>query len=147
MWICGGDAVDLGALAVGPVELLNRQLQGTRLGWAAATAADVLADHDDLLDRALTEGAGVADDQPAAVVLDHARENLRSTGAEFVDQDDERAVPGGAFVVVVKMPDAEDFLDLDDRAGVDEQAGERLGFVEQAAAVAAEVERRRRRRR
>ena len=31
------------------------------------------------------------------------------------------------------------FLDLDDGPGVDEQAGERLGLVEQSAAVLAEI--------
>ena len=47
-----------------------------------------------------------------------------------------QAVPSSSSI---EMLDAEDFLDLHDRAGVDEQAGKRLGLLEQAAAVAAEV--------
>ena len=139
------NAIDLGALAVGPVELLDRQLQGAAVRLARASLpagppADMVVDHDDLLDGPLAERAGIADDQAPAIIADHAREDLRRTGAELVDQDDERAVPGGPFVVVVKMLDAEDFLDLDDRAGVDEKPGEGLGFLEQAAAVAAEID-------
>ena len=139
MWMCGRDALDLGALAVGPVELLDRELQGAR-GLGMVAAAELLVDRDDALDGALAEGAGVADDQAAAVVLDHAGEDLRGAGAQLVDQDDERAVPGGPLVVVVEVLDAEGFLDLDDRALVDEQAGEGDRLLEQAAAVAAEVD-------
>ena len=136
--MCGRDAVDLGALAVGPVELLDRELQRPPV-LAGSRRRGVVADLDDALDGALAEGAGVADDQAPAVVLDHAGEDLRGAGAQLVDQDDQRAVPGGSFVVVVEVLDAEDFLDLDDRAGVDEQAGEGLGLLEQAAAVVAQV--------
>ena len=112
------------------------------MGWGllAVAAANVVVDHHDLLDGPLTEGAGVADDQAAAVIADHAGEDLRRAGAELVDQDDERAIPRCPFVVVVEMLDAEDFLDLDDRSGVDEETGERLGLVEQAAAVPPEIE-------
>ena len=100
----------------------------------------MVVDHHDLLDRPFAEGAVVADDQAAAVITDHAREDLGRTGAELVDQDDERAVPGRPFVIVVEMLDAEDFLDLHDRASVDEQSREGLGFLEQPAAVAPQVE-------
>src|SRR5262245_18897874 len=37
------------------------------------------------------------------------------------------------------MLDAEDFFDLNDRAGIDEKTRERLGFVEEAAAISPEV--------
>ena len=100
----------------------------------------MIVDHDDLLDGPFAERAGVANDQSPAIIADHAREDLRRTGAELVDQDNERPVPGGPFVVIVEMLDAEDFLDLNDRAGVDEEAGERLGLFEQAAAVASKIE-------
>ena len=111
----GGDALDLRALAVGPVELLDRQLQGAQV-LVVAAAELWLADRDDALHGALAEGAGVADDQAAAVVLDHAGEDLRGAGAQVVDQDDQRAVPGGPFLVVVQVLDPGGVLDLDDRA-------------------------------
>src|SRR6185437_545155 len=93
------DAIDLGALAVGAEELLDGELQGTAIRPAAAAGtaeptARVVLDRDDALDRPLAEGAGVADDQAPAVILDHPREDLAGAGAEVVDQDDERAVPG-----------------------------------------------------
>ena len=100
----------------------------------------MVVDHDDLLHRPFAERAGVADDQAPAIIADHSREDLRRTGAEFVDQDNQRAVPGGPFVFVVEMLDAEDFLDLHDGTGVDEKSGEGLGFLEQSAAVAPEIE-------
>ena len=100
----------------------------------------MVIDHDDLLNGPFAERARIADDQAPAVIADHSGEDFRGTGAEFVDQDDEWAVPGGAFVFVIEMLDAEDFLDLHDRPGVDEKSGEGLGFLEQSAAVAPEVE-------
>ncbi len=138
----GRNALDLRAFAVGAIELLNRQLEGAPVGRAAPAiaAAHVVADHDDLLDGSFTEGARIADDQAPVVIADHAGEDLGGAGAELVDQDDERAIPGGAFLIVVVMLDAEDFLDLDDGAGVDEETGEGLGFVEQAAAVPTEID-------
>ena len=38
MWMSGCDALDLGALAVGAVELLDRQLQGAEVRQVAAAA-------------------------------------------------------------------------------------------------------------
>src|SRR5208337_1048026 len=134
----GGHSIDLGAVAVGPVKLLDRELESSVI--LAVAAAGMVADLDDALDRALAEGAGVADDQAPAVILDHAREDLRSAGAQLVDQDDQRTVPGRALIVVIKVLDPEDFLDLHDRAGVDEQAGKGLGLLKQAAAIVAQVD-------
>ena len=103
----GRNALDLGALAVGAIELLDGQLEGAPVGLDSVVAvANVLADHHDLLDGALAEGARIADDQTAVVIADHAGEDLRRAGAELVDQDDERAIPGGSFLVIVVMPDA-----------------------------------------
>ena len=67
---------------------------------------ELIVDRDDALHGPLAEGARVADDQAAAVVLDHAGEDLRGAGAEAVDEDDERAVPGGPLVLVVVVLDA-----------------------------------------
>ena len=135
----GGNAVDLGAVAVGPEELLDRQLEGSAVRVAAVAATRMALDRDDALHGPFAERAGIADDQATAVVLDHAREDLGGAGAGLVDQDDERAIPGRPFLVVEQLLDAEDFLDLDDRAGVDEESGERLGLFQQAAAVAPEI--------
>ena len=46
----GRHALDLGALAVGPVELLDRQLEGAAVGRGspAVAAADMVADQHDL---------------------------------------------------------------------------------------------------
>ena len=114
----GRDAIDLGAVAVGPEELLDGELEGARFDWGfwRLRRREVVLDRDDALDGALAERAGVADDQAPAVVLDHAREDLRGAGAGLVDQDDERTIPGRAFVVIIEVLDAEDLLDLDDRA-------------------------------
>ena len=139
MWMSGGDALDLRALAVGPVELLDRQLQGPQVRASRRRRRDSV-DRDDALDGPLAERARVADDQAAAVVLDHAGEDLRGAGAQAVDQDDERAVPGGPFLVIVQGLDAGGVLHLDHRALVDEQARQRDRLLEQAAAVAAEVD-------
>ena len=132
-----GHALDLRALAIGPVELLNRQFQCAEFGMIAA--ANGLVEINDLLHRPLAEGAGVADDQASAVVLDDPRENFRSARAVVVDQDDQGAVPGRPRVVVVEVADAGSVADLDDRPFVDEQARESDRFREQAAAVAAKV--------
>ncbi len=138
----GRNAPDLGALAVGPVELLDRQFQGAQVRnlGAIADLLKLLVDRDDALDGPLAEGAGVADDQPPVVILDHAGEDLRGAGAHPVDQDDERSVPGGPFLVVVQRLDARGVLDLDDGSVVDEQARQGDRLVQQAAAVAAEVD-------
>ena len=94
----------------------------------------------EVLHRALAEGA-LAEDHAAVIVLDGAGEDLRGRGAEAVDQHGERAVVGGARLRVVEHFEAAGgVLQLHDRAVVDEQAGERGGLGQVAAAVVAQVE-------
>ena len=94
------------------------------------------------LDRALAVRRAGADDHRAVVVLQRAGEDLRRRRAELIDQHDDRTVEVGRRLLVV----AEDLLlaaavpDLDDRALIDQLAGDLDGVAEQATAVAADVE-------
>src|SRR5262249_48412894 len=135
------DAFNLSAFAVGAVELLNGQFErpAIRLRSPPIAVANVVADHHDLLDSPFAESARITNDQSSAIITDHACEDLRSTCAELVDQDNERAVPGSAFNVIVVVLDSEDFFYLNNWASVDKQAGEGLGFVKEATAVTAKV--------
>ena len=95
---------------------------------------------DQVLHRALAEAA-LADHHAAAVVLDGAGEDLRSRGAETVDEHDQRTIVDGAFYDVVEdLFRAVGELDLHHRPLVDEQSRERLGFRQETAAVAAQVD-------
>ncbi len=72
-------SVDLGALAVGSVELLNRQFEAPRLRkLLARPPPHMVIDHDDLLHGAFAERARVADDQTTAIIPDHAGEDFRA---------------------------------------------------------------------
>ena len=101
----------------------------------------IAVERDDGLDGAFAEGGGVADDDRAAVVLQGAGDDLGGGGAEAAGEHDERAVVGDLVVAVLAdFHAAFEIAGLHDRAGGDEQAGEVDGFLERAAAVAAEVE-------
>src|SRR5262249_9368194 len=94
-----------------------------------------------LLHAALAVRAAVADDDAAAIVLDRAGEDLAGAGTEFVDQHDQRAFPGHARAgVAVHADRALEVLHLHDRAGVDEPAGDLHRFVQQPAAVVAQID-------
>src|SRR5262249_30773907 len=112
------DPVDLGAISVGPVELLNGQLECAVV--LAIIAANVIAYLNNALNRTLAERARVSNDQSTVVVLDHSREDLRGASAQLVDQNDQRPIPGSPFIVVGQRPDTEDLLNLHDGSGVDE---------------------------
>ena len=94
----------------------------------------------EVLHRALAEGA-LAENRGAVVVLQRAGEDLRGGGAEAIDQHRQRAGIGDAGLrVVLHFEFAGGDLELHHRALVDEQAGERGGFGQIAAAIAAQVE-------
>ena len=54
----GRDALDLGAFAVNPIELLDRELEGTsirRLRAPAVTATELIVDREDAAGRSLCQ--------------------------------------------------------------------------------------------
>ena len=129
------DAAMLRALARDAIELADRDGE-----LAADRALRPAVQRHEVLHGALAEGA-LAEDHAAVIVLDGAGEDLRRRGAEAVDQHGERAVVGGAPAPDRPAPrGAGRVLQLHDRALVDEQARERGGFRQIAAAVAAQVE-------
>jgi hypothetical protein len=76
----------------------------------------------------------------AAVVLERRGDDLRGRGAEAIDHHHQRAIEGRASGVVGQHLALIGVGDLHHRAAIDEQAGELDGVVEQAAAVAAQIE-------
>src|SRR5262245_7169081 len=74
------------------------------------------------------------------VILNRSGVDFRGTCAQFVHQDDERAVIGGpGDGVVVHFHPVQEVLHLDNRTAVDKQAGHADSFVQQPAAVIAQV--------
>src|SRR5438874_1855494 len=93
-----------------------------------------------VLHRALAEG-GLAEDHAAVIVLDRASEDLRSRGAQPVDQHCQRTVVGRCGLRVIQhLEPACGIAQLHHRAVIDEKSGERRGLGEVAAAVTAQVE-------
>src|SRR5258705_3295435 len=92
------------------------------------------------LHRALAIGA-LADNQAAAVVLDCGGEDLRRRGAETIHQHRQRTgIHHPGFGIVEYVSRSIRFTDLYDWATVHEQARERSGFRQVAAAIAPQVE-------
>ena len=76
----------------------------------------MLAQVHQALHGALAVGRMVADDQPAAVVLDRAGEDFAGAGAELADQHHQRPRPDHAGSVVVQVLHAAvGVFDLHDR--------------------------------
>ena len=92
------------------------------------------------LDGALAERAA-ADHQAATVILDRAGEDLRGGSGKPVDQHRQRTFVGHPGVgIAVEIDASAGIADLYGGAPVDEQADHRVGFLERAAAVIAQIE-------
>src|SRR4051812_18041951 len=82
----------------------------------------------EILDRAFTVGL-LTYDQTAAVVLNRSGEDLRSGGAEAIDQHDHRTIPCDRGLRIIQHFDATARLaQLHDRTAGNEQARKRCGF-------------------
>ena len=129
------DAAQLGALAGDPVELADRHGQ-LPLGRLPRPAIE----RNEILHRALAEG-GLPEHHAAVVILYRRREDFRGRRAGAVHQHRQRAAIGDARLRILQHLDAAvGGLELHHRAMVDEQAAERGGFRQVAAAVATQVE-------
>src|SRR5437870_2265929 len=116
----GSDSAVLRAVAVDPVELLNRQLERAELGGRACLK--LVAEVDDRLHRPLAVGARVADDQRPAVILQGSREDLRSAGTEPADEDQQRTgVDRPLLRIIANLHLALEALYLNDRSLVNEE--------------------------
>ena len=85
-------------------------------------------------------GAGIADHDGAAVVLQRGGDDFRGRGAGPVHEHDERLAERDRGIVVRQGQRAARFADHDDGAGAEEEPREVHGVGQRAAAVAAEVE-------
>ena len=130
----------LGGAARDAVELLDRDFEGT---GAAAVAED---GHDafhveNRLDRTLAESRLIADDHPAAVILNGRGQNLAGRGAGFIGDDDQRTVVQrigiAAIAEIGLFPAPVDRLH--DRPAFDEESSQGDGFVQRTASVAAKI--------
>ena len=82
----------------------------------------------------------VADDNPTSVVFDRSREDLRSRSRHAIADNDQRLVKGTFNIVAVGFDFAAWFFDLDNRALIDEQAGDFNRFAQGSTAVVAKVD-------
>ena len=134
-------ALELRGRAADAVELANGDLDGAGVVRAVAVRRQhVGLERVQVLHRALAVRRDVADDERAAVILQRRRRDLRGGRAEAVNHHRER--PG------VKLLRVGDGIHLhlpvgiareDDRAVLDEQAGELDGLLQRAAGVRAQV--------
>ena len=125
----------------GAVKLLHRDLDRPQRGGVGEALEKLPPQIDEALHRSLAVRRVVADDEPAAVVLDRPGDDLAGAGAELVGQNDKGAVPGNTGIdVVILLDPLLGILDLHDRPLVDEQARQRDRLGERAAAVVAQIE-------
>jgi len=95
---------------------------------------------EDRLDRPLSMGGTVADDDRPPIVLKRTRHDLGGRGAKTVHQDRHRPVVGKVLgLVAVDLDVARIVLHLDHRALVDKQPRELDGLAEEAASVVSKV--------
>ena len=110
-------------------------------GGALGIVEQVFADVLQALHRSLAVRRGVADDQPAVIILNGPGEDLAGAGAELAGEHDQRSAPQHAPLGVVVVLDAfVGIFDLHDRPVVDEQSGQVDRFGQRTAAVAAQIE-------
>ena len=130
------DAAILRALAGDAIVLADGDVELTQLGLAAENR---VVERMRILHRALAVGL-LTDDERAAVVLNRAGENLRGRGAEAVHEHDHgAAVENRRIRIIVHFDAAGRVAQLHDRPAVDEQAGQRLGLGQVAAAIGAQI--------
>ena len=143
--IQGGLADPLGVIQRGESDIRHhaavlRAVPGYAVELAFGDLKLALGQRHHGLYRALAVGA-IADNQPAAIVLNRAGKNLRGRGGQAVNHHHQRPLVVGAAQALAIAPDPpRGVANLYRGAVLDKQAGEFVGFLQRAAAVVAQVD-------
>ncbi len=121
----------LGALAGDPVELADGDGELTAGGFLRPSVQRNEVLHGALAERSLTQ------DHATVIVLNRAREDLRSRGAEAIHQHRQWAVIRRSRLRIIEHFEATGrVLELHDGSVIDEQSGQRGGFRKVTATIA-----------